>query len=67
MKRSFLHRIYLAGYSGRVMPRCIRKLVAGSELHRARFLGFKGCFEEQGLRYGPANPYPGPVVLPDLD
>ena len=57
-------RIYLAGHSGRVMPRWLRRLVARSELHRAWLCGFKGCFEQDGVRYGPANPYPGPA-LPD--
>lgn len=59
MKWAFLHRVYLAGYTGQIMPRWMRKAFPGSDLHRAWFLGFKGCFEENGIRYGPANPYPG--------
>jgi|GEM_PF-5552685 len=57
-------RIYLAGHSGRVMPRWLRRIAARSELHRVWLSGFTGCFEQDGVRYGPANPYPGPV-LPD--
>ena len=57
-------RIYLAGHSGRVMPRWLRRIAARSELHRAWLCGFNGCFEQDGVRYGPANPYPGPA-LPD--
>ncbi|MFU8776236.1 MAG: hypothetical protein ACNA7M_01020 [Roseovarius sp.] len=60
MKQVLLHRVYLAGYSGYIMPRWLRVLLAGSELHRAWFLGSQGFFEEQGRRFGPANPYPGP-------
>jgi len=59
MRRAVLHRIYLAGYSGQIIPRWLRKALAKSQLHRAWFLGFKGCFEENGIRYGLANPYPG--------
>ncbi|PKQ10893.1 MAG: hypothetical protein CVT70_17165 [Alphaproteobacteria bacterium HGW-Alphaproteobacteria-1] len=59
MKAAALHHVFLAGYSGRGIPRWLRKLLAGSELHRAWLLGSKGFFEEQGRRFGPANPYPG--------
>ena len=51
-------RVYLAGYSGRVLPRWLRRLVARSALHRAWLSGFTGYFEQDGVRYGPANPYP---------
>ena len=54
-----MHRAYLAGYSGQIMPRWMRRALAGSELHRAWLAGFKGWFEENGICYGPANPYPG--------
>lgn len=40
MKRAFLHRVYLAGYTGQIMPRWMRRAFPGSELHRAWFLGF---------------------------
>lgn len=53
------HRIYLAGYGGWQMPRRLRKLIAGTEAHRAWLLGFTGCFEQGGIQYGPAHPYPG--------
>ncbi|ABI93379.1 hypothetical protein RD1_A0080 (plasmid) [Roseobacter denitrificans OCh 114] len=32
--------------------------MGGTELHRARFLGFHGFFEQDGIRYGLAHPYP---------
>ena len=51
------HRIYLCGNDGKIMPRWLRKILAGSEFHRAWMLGFKGFFVESGVRYGPANPY----------
>lgn len=60
MKRlwnDFLLQIFLQGHSGKVMPRRLRRLIAGSEIHRAWVLGYKGFFEEDGVRYGPANPY----------
>lgn len=44
------------------MPRWLRRLAARSELHRAWLCGFNGCFEQHGVRYGPVNPYPGPVL-----
>lgn len=67
MKRAFLLRVYIAGHRRHIMPRWLRKLLAGSELHRAWFLGFTGYFEENGTAYGLANPYPGRVSFPDLD
>jgi len=50
------HRIYLAGYSGWHIPRFARRMIAGSEFHRAWFLGFTGHFIEDDIRYGLANP-----------
>lgn len=58
MKQAILHRVYLAGYSGQIMPRWLRRAMAGSEIHRAWFLGFNGFFIEAGVSYGLANPYP---------
>ena len=49
------HRIYLAGYSGWVMPRRLRKLIARSELHRAWLAGFLGIFEDTAPHASPAN------------
>jgi len=51
--------MYLAGYSGRKPPRWLRLLLAGSCWHRAWLLGRLGFFVENGIGYGPANPYPG--------
>ena len=54
-----LHHIYLQGYSNRTFPRWLRKLIARTELHRAWLSGYDGCFEQDGVRYGPTNPYNG--------
>jgi len=56
MKYDFYLAIYLLGYRQKVMPRFLRKLVAGSEIHRAWLCGYNGCFDEGGIIYGPANP-----------
>lgn len=53
----FLHRAYLAGYSGFQPPRWLRRVLAGSCWHRAWLLGRLGFFIENGAAYGPANPY----------
>ena len=50
-------RAYLAGLAGQVMPSRLRKVLAGSELHRAWLVGFLGFFEQDGVAYGPARPY----------
>lgn len=50
------HRIYLAGYSGWMMPRRLRRVIPRSQIHRAWFLGSTGHFAEDGIRYGLANP-----------
>ena len=55
--QSLYLRVYLVGYRGWYMPRALRRIIAGSELHRAWLLGFLGYFEEDGVRYGLANPY----------
>jgi len=57
LKNRLLHRIYLWGYGGREMPRWFRREIAGSKIHRAWMLGRDGCFFEDGIQYGPANPY----------
>ncbi len=49
--------IFIAGYSGWQMPRFLRRMIARSELHRAWFLGATGFFEQDGTRFGLANPY----------
>lgn len=50
------HRLYLAGYSGWIMPRKLRRLIAGSEVHRAWLIGHLGFFDEDGRHFGPASP-----------
>ncbi|ATG38002.1 MAG: hypothetical protein HEP70_19955 [Rhodobiaceae bacterium] len=57
MMEAIYFRAYLSGYSGRVLPRRVRRLIAGSELHRAWLLGYMGFFEQDGIKFGPANPY----------
>jgi len=54
---AILHHVYLWGYSGHVLPRWARQAMAGTELHRAWFLGFNGFFEQDGTHYGLARPY----------
>ncbi|UZX45482.1 hypothetical protein A6U84_25775 (plasmid) [Agrobacterium sp. 13-2099-1-2] len=56
-------RVYLIGYDGKVMPRLLRKLLGRSEIHNAWLLGYMGFFEQDGIRFGPANPYPGNLAL----
>lgn len=60
MSDAILHRVYLWGYSGHAVPRWVRRTVAKSGLHRAWFLGFHGFFEQDGIQYGLARPYPFP-------
>lgn len=46
MLNDILHYVYLKGYVGYQYPRCIRKIVGGSKLHRAWLSGYMGIFEE---------------------
>lgn len=58
MTNAVRHRVYLWGYTGHTLPRWARRVVAGTDLHRAWFLGFHGFFEQDGTSYGLARPYP---------
>jgi len=58
MKNAILHRVYLHGYQQYILPRWLRRTLARTEFHRAWLSGFHGRFEEDGVMYGPANPYP---------
>ena len=60
IRNRILNRVYLWGYSGHALPRWVRLVVVGSDLHRAWFLGFHGCFEQDGTSYGLARPYGPP-------
>lgn len=51
-------RIYLYGHSGKVIPRSVRRVLAGTHFHRALLYGYLGFFEQNGIKYGPAYPYP---------
>ncbi|TKA94344.1 hypothetical protein FAZ78_22865 [Cereibacter changlensis] len=55
--RQVYMRFYAAGHSRRVMPRRLRRLLARTGLHRAWLSGYLGCFWEDGIKYGPANPH----------
>lgn len=57
LTNAFLHRVYLLGYGGWHCPRSIRRMVAGTEMHRAWFLGSTGHFSLNGVRFGLACPY----------
>ena len=57
MNSILIKHSYLAGYSGIMVPRMLRRVLAKSELHRAWLSGHLGVFWEHGIRYGPANPY----------
>lgn len=57
MMQAIYLRMYLSGYSGRMLPVWLRRMVAGSELHRAWLSGRLGVFEQDGVRFGPAAPY----------
>lgn len=61
--RSVYMQVYLIGHGGKVLPRALRKLIAGTEIHRAWLIGYMGFFGEDGIRYGPANPYPGDLAV----
>ena len=58
MSNAVLHRVYLWGYTGHTLPRWARRVVAGSDFHRAWFLAFYGFFEQDSTSYGLARPYP---------
>lgn len=57
MKKALFQMIYIQGHMGGTYPRFIRRLFAGTEMHRAWVLGSKGFFVQDGISYGPANPY----------
>ena len=57
MMKAIYFRAYLSGHSGRLLPRQVRRLIAGTELHRAWLLGYLVFFEQDGIKFGPANPY----------
>ena len=58
IKNDICNRFFLLAYGGWVMPRSIRKLIAGSQIHRAWFLGTKAFFQEAGVWYGLGRSYP---------
>lgn len=49
---ALLHRFYLYGYRGRVLPRLARRLLAGSALHRGWLAGHFGIYVEDGKQCG---------------
>ena len=52
-------QLYPAGYRGWIMPRRVRRWIAGTDFHRAWLLGYLGFFSEGTTRFGPANPFRG--------
>ena len=40
-------RFYLAGYSGLLLPRAMRRLLARTTIHRAWLSGYMGVFQEE--------------------
>lgn len=67
MVRRILHEIYLIGYSGRTLPRWMRRKIARTELHRAWLVGYLGWFTEDGIKYGPAKPYGRSIMRKVID
>lgn len=57
--------LYLRGLHGWIMPRSLRRLIAGTACHRAWLMGHLGYFEQDGIAFGPANRYQD--WLRDLD
>jgi hypothetical protein len=55
--KSVYQNFYLLGYRRWEMPRWVRRVITKTELHRAWLSGFHGRFIEQGVEYGPTNPY----------
>ncbi len=56
-EKAVLFRIYLAGIKGWMAPRWIRRLLGKTEFHRAWLVGYLAFFEQDGIKYGPANRY----------
>ncbi|MFD3435449.1 hypothetical protein [Alteromonas macleodii] len=52
MLKNILHQSYILGYGQWLAPRWLRKVLAGTELHRSWLIGYMGIYEEQGKRYG---------------
>lgn len=57
LSNAILHRVYLLGYGGWVMPRRLRRILGGTQIHRAWFLGATGHFSQNGIRFGLARLY----------
>lgn len=56
-KEKLLMRVFLHGHTHGEMPRWFRRAFARSDIHRAWLVGHDGCFWQDGMRFGPANPY----------
>ena len=53
----FLLWVCVQGYAGQVLPVWFRRIFPRSQIHRAWLYGRDGNFWDNGVRYGPANPY----------
>lgn len=56
-KEKLLMRVFLHGHTHGDLPRWFRRAFARSDIHRAWLVGHDGCFWQDGIRFGPANPY----------
>lgn len=59
MIRDLLLRAYLLGYGGYLPSRLVRRLVAGTELHRAWLCGYMGIFRNDDGRLSSVCDRPG--------
>jgi len=57
MTKYLAHVCYMLGYKRHSMPRLVRRFAARNALHRAWLAGKCGFFVEDGVSYGPAQPY----------
>lgn len=51
MGTSVALRFYLAGYSGLLLPRRLRRVLAGRVWHRAWLAGHMGIYEQEGRNF----------------
>lgn len=49
---SIAFRCYMIGYTARLLPRIVRKLLSRTVFHRAWLAGHMGIFEQDGRQHG---------------
>lgn len=52
MWATILSQLYLLGYKQWMAPRAVRRLMAGTIVHRAWLAGNMGLYESEGEKYG---------------